>query len=330
MAEFGASATLSVSVPDSEVRSVRQQIEDGIGDVEVGVSASGRSPSAQAQPRDPRTGQFVSSLGPEQFERENLATLDDQVDILEDIRDELEAGAGAGGGGGAAGGILQGLGLSRLLGGGAVAGGAATTAGSGILAGGASIFAGQEAVRKFVPGGKETIKERRNLPQQIRTDPVGGAATTAKQVLDPTGFNEAITRSLVSSVESGLADISVPDVLDGGEGKGGGTLPDATSKGKASGKRIPGSGKLSQSPTNATRNDPLGDNRATGPQKTEVKVDQQVDTNLDVVVEASQGNLQQAFADAFGDQIVKEAADLALREIERNLSLNKSLLGGGF
>lgn len=147
MSEFGAAATLSLEIPERELRQARDEIE-ALGDVEVGLSTSGGG--AGAQPRDPNTGQFVSPMGPEQFERTNLDLLEDQLAALEQIQEDLEKGGVTGGGGGGGGGSGGGGGGGGLFGqavGGATTGlavrGALGTGGGGALFG---------ALSRLVPG----------------------------------------------------------------------------------------------------------------------------------------------------------------------------------
>lgn|GEM_PF-3562962 len=133
MAEFGAAATLEVSVSDSELRAARSRIEDELGDVEVGVS----TPPSRTPPGTAMSDGGLGSVD---------ALLSAQLEALEDIHEELETigasgGMGGGGGGGGAGGtILAGLGARSLLAGGTAAG--VTAAGTTALAAGSIVGTG--------------------------------------------------------------------------------------------------------------------------------------------------------------------------------------------
>lgn len=144
MSEFDTTANVSLSVADSELRSIRNEIESALSDIEIGVSANVSGPGRQ--PRDPRSGQFMSKRGPEQRLVEQQRTLDDlytsarqrneylevMVRELDDIKDAVGGGGGLGGprltrrGSGGGGGGLGGFGGvgGLLLGGGAFIGGA--------------------------------------------------------------------------------------------------------------------------------------------------------------------------------------------------------------
>lgn len=133
-AEFSTGAELSLTVADSELSALRSQIESELADIPVGVDAS-VSGGGRMQPRDPSTGQFLSIEGVEQRVIEQTEV---QVEVLEDIKDELEGLGGFGGGGG--GGLGVSRGFTAGLGGGLGAtalgiGGGAGIAGAGIGAG---------------------------------------------------------------------------------------------------------------------------------------------------------------------------------------------------
>lgn len=121
MAEFGAAATVSLEVPDSELRAARRKIESELGDLEVDVTASAAGGGASSR----------SVAGSGDLDRQ-LATTNDVLDdldelaiernnLLKELVDETEQGnrmraRGRGGGFG-----MMGGGLLALLG---VAGGA--------------------------------------------------------------------------------------------------------------------------------------------------------------------------------------------------------------
>ncbi|WP_284009509.1 hypothetical protein [Haloarcula pelagica] len=115
MTEFGASATLTVTVDQSSLASARDEVEEALGEVTVGA--------AQTVGQRPRTDGGVAAAGGTAAAED---TLDEQLAVLEDILDELEQGAAGGGGGGTTG-FIGGLGGGAAL-------GTAGTAGLGVLA----------------------------------------------------------------------------------------------------------------------------------------------------------------------------------------------------
>lgn len=132
MSEFDSEANLSITVANSELRSVREQIESELQDIELGVTASvSGGGQMQRQPRDPTTGQFMAIEGVEQRVIEQT---EQQVELLDDIKDALEGGnimaPAAAGDGGGRGGILSAIGLGRVAGFGAGAAGLGGTAGT--------------------------------------------------------------------------------------------------------------------------------------------------------------------------------------------------------
>jgi len=151
--EFGVSALLEVSVPDSELRQARAAIEDELGDIQVGVDP----PSRRSLSGGP-------SGASERLSRENAMSrqLDtERNDVLHDIHDELETiGASGGGGGGGGGGLLG------LAGRGATAvAGSSTLAAGGSVAGfmGASVM-GLDWLDKntdLIKNGRQTRQKRR-------------------------------------------------------------------------------------------------------------------------------------------------------------------------
>ena len=87
MTEFETSAALSIEISSRELRDARKEIEDGLGDVQVGVSTSGGSGG----------GAGAAMLDDISDHTDELVTLaDERNDILEDILDELEQQGGGG------------------------------------------------------------------------------------------------------------------------------------------------------------------------------------------------------------------------------------------
>lgn len=112
---FSTEVELALTVPSSELRSARAQIEGAIGDMSVGVSGEG--PAARA------TGGGGAGAGGRRgrrlfrWARQRTSLMEDAVGLLEGIEDKIGEG---GGGGGLIGGALGGVGLRSLLGGGLV------------------------------------------------------------------------------------------------------------------------------------------------------------------------------------------------------------------
>lgn len=118
---FSTEVELALTVPSSELRSARAQIEGAIGDMSVGVSSEG--PAARA------TGGGGGGAGGRRgrrlfrWARQRTSLMEDTVGLLESIDDKV----GEGGGGGGLLGNVGLLGLGRLSGGlsfGAVSGAA--------------------------------------------------------------------------------------------------------------------------------------------------------------------------------------------------------------
>ena len=99
---FETEASLSLTVPRSELQNVQQQIEDGIGTVEVGATDGG-SMSAQTTGASGggRGGRRTMRLAEQRTEH-----LDDAVIYLESIDDAVSEGGLLGGEGGGFGGIV--------------------------------------------------------------------------------------------------------------------------------------------------------------------------------------------------------------------------------
>ena len=87
MSEFETSAELSIHVPNREIKSVKRDIQDGIGSVNVSLD-NGRA----TRPDGGASGAGLAG-GTAAIEE-----LGDQTQLLEDIHDELDGGAGGGGG----------------------------------------------------------------------------------------------------------------------------------------------------------------------------------------------------------------------------------------
>lgn len=145
MAEFTTTAALEIEVDQRSLRSARKEIESNAGSVSMGVD----SPSPLRA-----DGGGLSNFNRNKASRERAMSrqlLTSQVELLDDIKDEIEkAGVSGGGGGGGGGGsgvggtLLQALGLRSVLGGGggmaagllaspfALAGGAGLAIGGGL------------------------------------------------------------------------------------------------------------------------------------------------------------------------------------------------------
>lgn len=123
MADFATEAELAITVPNSEVRSARQTIEDGIGSVEVGVSTGGGASRLRSDGGGGGRG-GRQSRRMYRWARQRTSDIETAVELLGSIEDKV----GGGGGAGLAGGLLGGLGLRSAAGtiGGAVGGGAVT------------------------------------------------------------------------------------------------------------------------------------------------------------------------------------------------------------
>lgn len=232
--DFESGAELTVSVTDSSLRNARRTIEQELGNIEVGVTAS--VAGGGQQPRDPQTGQFMQIEGVEQRvvdlidvtreanEMDNrelrrrrqelrLSTLqtsyqEQMVDLLGGISNELEEGALAGGGGGGGGGGPLGIGAGGLAAraGGALSGTAAT-AGGALAATGTAIFGGQAALSGGALGetGQRVVEGRRRFQgpgamQEMKEDPLGAIGTNFAQSIDPTGIGETLARDLAAKV----------------------------------------------------------------------------------------------------------------------------------
>lgn len=102
---FDTEVSLSLTVPRSELRSVRSDIEGSLGDMSLGVSAGGGGGGASGTGGQSRNRRMF------RWARSRTQDLDTTVSLLERIDDTLEEGGGLGGGGG---GLLGGLGTSVL------------------------------------------------------------------------------------------------------------------------------------------------------------------------------------------------------------------------
>jgi len=166
MTDFSTSAELSLTVPQRELRSVRDEIESGIGD--VAVSVEGQQARSGGQARTDGGGLTANTLAG----GATVEELGDQTEILEDILDELEQGGlGGGGGGGVGGSLLQTVGLSSLVGGGGIGAGSligGTISASALVSGSivaTSLVAGTIGARELIEigsGGEgiEVVRER--------------------------------------------------------------------------------------------------------------------------------------------------------------------------
>lgn len=87
--EFSTEAEISLTVTNQEIRSVRQTIEGGLSDIEIGISPDTSGGGGQ-QPRSPQTGQFMEIEGVEQRIIEQTELLDDHRDILDTVASAAE------------------------------------------------------------------------------------------------------------------------------------------------------------------------------------------------------------------------------------------------
>lgn len=90
MSDFDVASTLSISVSNSEIRQVRQDIERGLSDIQVGITAGN---GGSSQPRDPETGQFMGIEGAEQRIVEQTAILEDMRELASTRTQALSSGS---------------------------------------------------------------------------------------------------------------------------------------------------------------------------------------------------------------------------------------------
>jgi len=196
-AEFGSEVELSITVPESELRSARKQIQDGLGSVAVGLETGGG-----AAARATGGGGAGGRAGRMQrrtfrWARQRTEDMNTAVELLDDIAEGMGDGGGGGGGGG--GGILTTLGL----GGGGTAGAAAGALGLvGAGIGGARFLQGQG---KFGEAGRRTLQGRTKFEgvegiKNALKDPLGALGTGFKNMIDPTGMGETMARSVASGI----------------------------------------------------------------------------------------------------------------------------------
>ena len=201
---FETEAELSLAVPRSELRNVRQQIEDGIGTVEVGIS-DGASMSAQSTRSDGgRGGQARRSMRLAESRNEYL---DDISLYLEDIEDKV----GGGGGGGVGGLATEIFGVA-----GETAGDAAITAGEtvadtvkDVLTGAASTALGNTISEAI--SNSDVAVEDTAVPVKPNPLPVSGGGrggTTVSPTFNP-NFSPDFTTEL--SPEFDLPDLKFGD-----------------------------------------------------------------------------------------------------------------------
>jgi len=97
VSDFGVEAELSVVVPRRELRSARQEVEDALADIPVGMSASGGgtggSATNAAREQRRRRREF-------RWARQRTDDTESQLEVLENIEGELTEGGLGGGGGG--------------------------------------------------------------------------------------------------------------------------------------------------------------------------------------------------------------------------------------
>lgn len=195
MTEFGAAAMLELEVPDSELRSARQAIEDGVGDVAVDVTLPPSQQRPMADGGASMGGMDRNALQTLAEERnEHLAEL---VDLLEDSGTLPTSGGGSGGGGLGAG-IGAGIGAGGALTGGLTALGAGGIMGAGGVAG----SAGRNVLQDLVPDSFATQDEQISGTSYAwsEEDGFGGSA-------EPVLNGEAL-----SAIQDGI-DITQPDWL---------------------------------------------------------------------------------------------------------------------
>jgi len=183
---FETEAALSLTVPRSELRNVQEQIEDGIGTVEVGATDGG-SMSAQTTGASGggRGGRRTMRLAEQRNEH-----LDDAVIYLESIDDALSEGGLLGGDGGGFGGVI-----TELVGAGAeTAGDVAIEAGDQVaeaiqdtLVGTVSTALGT-AVSDAIASSEVAVTDTAVpvTPNPLPVEGGGGGGTTVSPTVKPT------------------------------------------------------------------------------------------------------------------------------------------------
>ena len=126
-ADMGTEVELSLTVPERELRTARKTIQDGIGDVQVGVQTG-----TGAASRATGGGGAGGAGGRMQrrtfrWARQRTEHLQDTVMLLDEIAQSVTSGGGLGGGGGGGGGLLGGA--AARMGGGALGGGVSSLIG---------------------------------------------------------------------------------------------------------------------------------------------------------------------------------------------------------
>lgn len=213
MSDFDTEAELSLSVPSSELRNVRQQIEEGIGTVEVGVS-DGASMSAQSARSDGGRGRRARRSM--RLAETQTELLEDAVIYLEDIEDHVAEGGGLGGGGGL---------ITEILGAGAeTAGDVAVETGSTVadaisdtLTGAAASALGNTISSAIT--SSEVAVEDTTVTVEPNPLPVEGGGGGSNQTLSPTintdtQLNPTFEPDIDFSPELDLPDLN----FDGGVG----------------------------------------------------------------------------------------------------------------
>jgi hypothetical protein len=186
MSEFGAAATLSIVVPDSEVQAARAKLESGLEETQINLDTSGADFGSRGggTPSLADGGTAMSSM---------MAA---QTELLEDIEDHLASGIDSGGGGGIGAGSAGALGL-------AVRGGSLGSLGTiGSAVGAAALpFAAQGAAATAIPGSAESLGNRYsalmdgNIGEKI--------AANFANVFDPLGIGQTIARGAGEAIASG-------------------------------------------------------------------------------------------------------------------------------
>jgi len=138
MADFSTAVELSIILPDSEIRSARSKLEDGLSDVPVGINGSGGAASRAVRSDGGAASGMTGRRGRRMYRmaRERTALLETSTQLLEQIEDKV-----GGGGGGLSGGLIGGT-IGRIGIGSALAGAAGGISASALIGSKAKIAAG--------------------------------------------------------------------------------------------------------------------------------------------------------------------------------------------
>jgi len=271
MSDFETTASLSVEVDSRELRSIRQEIEDELSDVALGISpsmgaagpAAGGGGGMDGRERRRRRREF-------RWARQRTSDMEDAVALLEDIEDKV-------GGGGAAGGFaddILGIGgdfASEI--GGALPGLVANAVGSAV----------GTAVGQAISANEVSVEDVGELPVERRQQPVDDGPLevedTTLKVADVPPLSVADVPPLSVDDPSPLQVEDVPLIevkrpewkigveqpdpirvdVRGGGGGGGGSGVDSRPRGRTSGEitrdiltKIPGGERLADLDRRAT------------------------------------------------------------------------------